>query len=91
LIVERESEGFEVSRKLEKLGWHASDTGELSFCDVFVPENNLLGEENRGFYRLPLCGRFCGRFANETLTAIRAASATVKAETATYSPTSLTS
>jgi acyl-CoA dehydrogenase len=50
LIVERESEGFEVSRKLEKLGWHASDTGELSFSDVFVPEDNLLGEENRGFY-----------------------------------------
>jgi acyl-CoA dehydrogenase len=50
LIVERESEGFEVSRKLEKLGWHASDAGELSFSDVFVPEENLLGEENRGFY-----------------------------------------
>ena len=42
--------GFEVSRKLEKLGWHASDTGELSFSDVFVPEENLLGEENKGFY-----------------------------------------
>jgi acyl-CoA dehydrogenase len=50
LIVERGSEGFAVSRKLEKLGWHASDTGELSFTDVFVPEENLLGEENRGFY-----------------------------------------
>jgi acyl-CoA dehydrogenase len=50
LIVERDSEGFEVSKKLEKLGWHASDTGELSFSDVFVPEENLLGEENRGFY-----------------------------------------
>jgi acyl-CoA dehydrogenase len=50
LIVERNSEGFEVSKKLEKLGWHASDTGELSFSDVFVPEENLLGEENRGFY-----------------------------------------
>src|SRR2546423_13664840 len=42
--------GFEVSRKLEKLGWHASDTGELSFSDVHVPEDNLLGEENKGFY-----------------------------------------
>jgi acyl-CoA dehydrogenase len=50
LIVERDSEGFEVAKKLEKLGWHASDTGELSFSDVFVPEENLLGEENRGFY-----------------------------------------
>src|ERR671915_393030 len=50
LILEREMEGFEVSKKLEKLGWHASDTGELAFDDVFVPEENLLGEENRGFY-----------------------------------------
>jgi acyl-CoA dehydrogenase len=50
LILERGMEGFEVSRKLEKLGWRASDTGELAFADVFVPEENLLGEENRGFY-----------------------------------------
>jgi acyl-CoA dehydrogenase len=50
LILEREMEGYQVSRKLEKLGWRASDTGELAFADVFVPEENLLGEENRGFY-----------------------------------------
>ena len=50
LIIEREMEGFETSKKLEKLGWHASDTGELAFSDVFVPDENLLGEENRGFY-----------------------------------------
>ena len=50
LILEREMEGFETSKKLEKLGWLASDTGELAFSDVFVPEENLLGEENRGFY-----------------------------------------
>jgi acyl-CoA dehydrogenase len=50
LIVEKGTEGFSVSRKLEKLGWHASDTAELSFQDTFVPEENLLGEENRGFY-----------------------------------------
>jgi acyl-CoA dehydrogenase len=49
LILEREMDGFEVSKKLEKLGWRASDTGELAFADVFVPEENLLGEENRGF------------------------------------------
>ena len=42
--------GYEVSRKLEKMGWHSSDTGELSFTDVEVPAENLLGEENRGFY-----------------------------------------
>jgi acyl-CoA dehydrogenase len=50
LILEREMAGYEVSRKLEKMGWHSSDTGELSFTDVEVPEENLLGEENRGFY-----------------------------------------
>ena len=50
LILEREMEGYSVSKKLEKMGWHASDTAELAFQDVFVPEENLLGEENRGFY-----------------------------------------
>jgi acyl-CoA dehydrogenase len=50
LVLERDMPGYEVSRKLEKMGWHASDTGELSFTDVEVPEENLLGEENRGFY-----------------------------------------
>ena len=50
LILEREMPGYEVTRKLEKMGWHASDTGELSFTDVEVPEENLLGPENRGFY-----------------------------------------
>jgi acyl-CoA dehydrogenase len=50
LVLEKGMPGFEVSRKLEKLGWHASDTGELSFSDVHVPKENLLGEENKGFY-----------------------------------------
>jgi alkylation response protein AidB-like acyl-CoA dehydrogenase len=50
LILEKGMEGFSVSKKLEKMGWHASDTGELAFQDVFVPDENLLGEENRGFY-----------------------------------------
>jgi acyl-CoA dehydrogenase len=50
LVIEKGMDGFSVAGKLEKLGWHASDTGELSFEDVFVPEENLLGDENRGFY-----------------------------------------
>jgi acyl-CoA dehydrogenase len=50
LILEKEMDGYSVTGKLEKLGWHASDTGELAFDDVFVPEENLLGEENQGFY-----------------------------------------
>jgi len=50
LILERDMPGYEVVSKLEKMGWHASDTGELSFTDVEVPAENLLGEENGGFY-----------------------------------------
>jgi acyl-CoA dehydrogenase len=47
LIVDR-AEGVSSS-KLEKLGWHASDTATISFEDVFVPDQNLLGEEGEGF------------------------------------------
>jgi acyl-CoA dehydrogenase len=50
LLLERDMPGYEVVAKLEKMGWHSSDTGELSFTDVEVPAENLLGEENRGFY-----------------------------------------
>ena len=50
LVLERDMPGYEVTSKLEKMGWHSSDTGELSFTDVEVPDENLLGEENRGFY-----------------------------------------
>jgi len=50
LILEKDMEGYSVSQKLKKMGWHASDTGELAFQDVFVPDENLLGEENKGFY-----------------------------------------
>jgi acyl-CoA dehydrogenase len=50
LIIEKGTPGFTVSRKLEKMGWWASDTGELSFDDCEVPAKNLLGEENKGFY-----------------------------------------
>jgi alkylation response protein AidB-like acyl-CoA dehydrogenase len=38
------------SSKIEKMGWHASDTALIAFDDVAVPEENLLGEENQGFY-----------------------------------------
>ena len=50
LILERDMPGYEVARKLEKMGWHSSDTGELSFTEVEVPEENLLGAENGGFH-----------------------------------------
>jgi acyl-CoA dehydrogenase len=48
LVVDR-GEGVE-STAIEKLGWHASDTALIAFDDVFVPEENLLGDENQGFY-----------------------------------------
>jgi acyl-CoA dehydrogenase len=48
LVIEK-GPGVEA-RALEKLGWHASDTALISFEDVFVPEENLLGQENQGFY-----------------------------------------
>ncbi|MGI9556686.1 MAG: acyl-CoA dehydrogenase family protein, partial [Solirubrobacterales bacterium] len=49
LILEREMPGYEVVGKLDKLGWRSSDTAELAFTDVEVPEENLLGAENQGF------------------------------------------
>lgn len=49
LVVERDTPGFTVSRKLEKMGWHCSDTAELSYIDVRVPVANLVGAENSGF------------------------------------------
>jgi alkylation response protein AidB-like acyl-CoA dehydrogenase len=52
LVVERGMEGFERGRNLEKIGMHAQDTAELSFTDVVVPKENLLGEEGSGFISL---------------------------------------
>ncbi|TDD08916.1 acyl-CoA dehydrogenase [Saccharopolyspora terrae] len=52
LVVEKDAPGFTVSRKLEKMGWHASDTAELSFTDVRVPAENLVGPENSGFLHI---------------------------------------
>jgi acyl-CoA dehydrogenase len=51
-LVERGAPGFQVSRKLDKLGMRASDTAELAFQDCRVPVENLLGEEGRGFQQL---------------------------------------
>jgi short-chain 2-methylacyl-CoA dehydrogenase len=48
-IVPTDTPGFEVGKAYRKLGWHASDTHELSFNDCRVPEENLLGERGRGF------------------------------------------
>jgi acyl-CoA dehydrogenase len=47
LLVDRQ-DGM-TSSKLDKMGWHASDTATIAFDDVFVPEENLLGPEHEGF------------------------------------------
>jgi acyl-CoA dehydrogenase len=51
-IVEKGMQGFSVGRRLDKMGWRSSDTAELVFDDCRVPAENLLGEENRGFYAI---------------------------------------
>lgn len=52
LVVEKGTPGFTVSRKLDKMGWRASDTAELSYVDVRVPVGNLVGPENSGFAQI---------------------------------------
>src|SRR5205823_5322274 len=49
LIVPNGTPGYEISPPMEKLGWRASDTRELSFQGCAVPEENLLGERGQGF------------------------------------------
>ena len=46
--MDREAEGISAT-KLDKLGWRASDTGEIAFDNVKIPAENLMGEENEGF------------------------------------------
>ncbi|MFC6154586.1 acyl-CoA dehydrogenase family protein [Nocardioides yefusunii] len=50
IVVPTSTPGFQVDRKLAKMGWHCSDTGEISFVDVRVPIENLVGDENAGFW-----------------------------------------
>ena len=47
-IVDSSTPGFSCARKLDKLGMRGSNTGELVFEDVFVPQENLLGDVNHG-------------------------------------------
>jgi short-chain 2-methylacyl-CoA dehydrogenase len=49
VIVPNGTPGYEISKPMKKLGWRASDTRELSFKDVAVPEGNLLGPRGEGF------------------------------------------
>ncbi|MCB0893988.1 MAG: acyl-CoA dehydrogenase family protein [Nocardioidaceae bacterium] len=52
LVIEKGTPGFTVDRSLRKMGWHCSDTAELSFVDVRVPVANLVGAENSGFLQI---------------------------------------
>jgi acyl-CoA dehydrogenase len=49
LVIDKGTPGFTVGRRLDKLGWHCSDTAELSFVDVGVPVRNLIGAEHAAF------------------------------------------
>jgi acyl-CoA dehydrogenase len=51
-IVEKGTPGFSVGRALDKMGWRCSDTAELVFDNCRVPEENVLGEVNKGFYAI---------------------------------------
>ena len=51
VIVPNGTPGYEISAPMRKLGWHASDTRELSFKDCVVPEGNLLGPRGQGFHQ----------------------------------------
>ncbi|MCC7430062.1 acyl-CoA dehydrogenase [bacterium] len=48
-ILERGMKGLEIAKKEEKMGWRASDTRALSFDNIVVPKENLLGDSGQGF------------------------------------------
>ncbi len=52
IVVDADAPGYGISKKLVKLGMHASDTAELTFDDVRVPVENTVGEVGKGFYNI---------------------------------------
>ena len=64
IVVPTDTPGFSVVRRLEKIGWHCSDTAELAFTDCRVPAANLVGMQDSGFVgggscvRRPVAPRF---------------------------------
>ncbi|MFU8852720.1 acyl-CoA dehydrogenase family protein [Micromonospora sp. SL1-18] len=72
LAIEKGTPGFTVGRRLEKLGWHCSDTAELSFTDVRVPVANQIGPEDTGFLMI------MQHFATERLSLATSAYATAQ-------------
>ncbi len=61
LVIEKGTPGFDVTGKLEKMGWHSSDTAELSFTDARVPATNLIGAAGTGFAQI------AGAFVSERI------------------------
>jgi len=51
-LVDTDNPGFVVNRKLDKVGCRASDTAEIFFEDMMLPEDAIMGEEGRGFYNI---------------------------------------
>lgn len=52
LVIDTTREGFRVASKLDKMGWLCSDTAELTFDEVRVPAENIVGEEGTGFVQI---------------------------------------
>jgi acyl-CoA dehydrogenase len=61
LVIDKGLPGFTVSKPLKKMGWHCSDTAELTFDNVRVPAANIVGEVDGGF------GLIVNQFVNERL------------------------
>lgn len=51
-VIDTKTPGYRVTKKLKKLGWHSSDTAEITFDHCIVPAENMLGQEGQGFYYL---------------------------------------
>ncbi|MEA2476964.1 MAG: acyl-CoA dehydrogenase [Actinomycetota bacterium] len=51
-VVDTDTPGYKVERTLDKVGMHSSDTAEISFTDMFLPQEALLGKEGEGFYNI---------------------------------------
>jgi acyl-CoA dehydrogenase len=54
IVVPSDTPGFSVVRRLEKIGWHCSDTAELAFTDCRVPAANLVGPPDSGFIQIAM-------------------------------------
>lgn len=80
LVVDTTSPGFTVTRRLDKMGWRCSDTGELSYAEVRVPAVNLVREEGSGFLQVAqqFAGERLGLAAHGVGVAARALDLTVQ-------------